>query len=482
MEAGGLVPHPARDGWRARAAPRVRDLPKRNGGRALFAVLCAVLALGLGLRLYYAIHTANPTPDSHGYALIAQSLYEDQKFGQPGDFRNIAAQEPSNYSPGLPLLVSAIYYVTGGVHPLGARLVLSLLAWLALPLAYLLGRRLGGPVVGVVAALPLSFYPILVEYNGMFMTEPLAVTGLTASVLALLWAGDQRRARAWLVPGLLLGFTALVRPEYLVFGAVFAILALVRAWRDSGPRPGLAAAALVVVAFAVPILPWTIRNLIVLDRLVPLSTGGGKALFIGTYLPGNGNNDETKLALFERPSVQRFVRRAHPGYTPSQYHTIYLDEVLRHIAHDHYPDLETDAALAKMGRHNLSRYFSEEPGSYLKMFGHKILRMWKKGAGGPGLPVMQYHRWLYPHRALVLLGFAGIVLLAFRRRWEAVVIGSLVIGVTLIGAVLLPSPRRTLIVLPLVFATAALTLTWAATRALALARDHGILRSRRAES
>jgi hypothetical protein len=135
-----------------------------------------------------------------------------------------------------------------------------------------------------------------------------------------------------------------------------------------------------------------------------------------------------------------------------------------------------------MGRENLRTYFSEQPGEYLGMFGRKVLNMWKKGAGGPGLPVMQHRHWLYFHRALVIFGFAGLLLLALRRRWEAAVIGSLVIGITLVGTLLLPSPRRALILLPLICACAAVTVTWAASRCAALWRDSGSAGSRRAES
>ena len=50
----------------------------------------------------------------------------------------------------------------------------------------------------------------------------------------------------------------------------------------------------------VPVLPWLVRDYIVLDRVVPISTGGGKALYIGAYLPGDGNHFKTKVILYRR--------------------------------------------------------------------------------------------------------------------------------------------------------------------------------------
>ena len=52
-------------------------------------------------------------------------------------------------------------------------------------------------------------------------------------------------------------------------------------------------AALSLLATVLVLAPWTIHNAVALDRFVPISTGGGKALFIGTYLDADG--DAAKL-------------------------------------------------------------------------------------------------------------------------------------------------------------------------------------------
>ena len=90
------------------------------------------------------------------------------------------------------------------------------------------------------------------------------------------------------------------RPEYLLVGAAFVVLAAIREWQRRGWRLGLAGAAVLLVALVLPILPWTIRNVVVLDRVVPISTGGGKALYVGTYLPADGEYQRVKAILAER--------------------------------------------------------------------------------------------------------------------------------------------------------------------------------------
>src|SRR3954447_24377431 len=96
------------------ARERVRDLPRR----ALVA-LGAILLVAFALRAWGALHPeASPGPDADAYAALARSLYEHQSYGS------------SDWSPGAPLLFSAVYYLTGGVHPWAARLVVAALGTL----------------------------------------------------------------------------------------------------------------------------------------------------------------------------------------------------------------------------------------------------------------------------------------------------------------------------------------------------------------
>jgi hypothetical protein len=62
---------------------------------------------------------------------------------------------------------------------------------------------------------------------------------------------------------------------------------------------------------------------------------------------------------------------------------------------------------------------------------------------------------------LVAFGALGLALLAWRRRWEALLLGAVLLGITAIGALLVASPRRVLVMVPLVAALAGVGATWA---------------------
>ena len=286
----------------------LRGLPERHGRKTLIA-LAAILVLGFGLRAYRVVEPL-PTPgdDAHAYYALAKSLYTEGSFGGP------TFEDPSDWSPGAPLLYAASFYATAGAREGTARIVELLLGLATIVVVYLLGRRIACRPAGLLAAFAVAVYPPFIHSVGALYSEPPAMFTLPAAVLAFLWASDglgegPSRAR-WLLPGLLFGLTALIRPEYFLVGIAFAVLALIRISRARGWKPGLASAALLVVALLLPIVPWAIRNQVVLHRTVPISTGGGKALYVGTFLPADGEYQRVKAIL-----AQRYLHRDLPPHS-----------------------------------------------------------------------------------------------------------------------------------------------------------------------
>jgi 4-amino-4-deoxy-L-arabinose transferase-like glycosyltransferase len=424
---------------------RIGALAERHGRRTLLLLL-AILAVGFGLRAYRVVEPlGTPGDDAHAYYALSKSLYTEGSYGSPG------FEDPSDWSPGAPLLYAAAFYATGGAREGTARIVELLLGMATIVLVYLLGRRLAGAAAGLLAALGVAVYPPFIHSVGALYSEPLAMAALPAAILTFLWAAERERLRNWLLPGLLFGVTAMARPEYLAVGAVFALLALLRVARQSGWRPGVAAIALTVAGMAIPILPWTIRNEIVLHRTVTISTGGGKALYVGTYLPADGEYQRVKALLLEK-----YRGRSLPPNSQA------LEEVdptpLFSRVAERYPDLPRDQALGKIGKQDFSKYFGEDPLGYLAMTARKVGRMWSSGIA----EAMSSTAGRIVQILLVALGLSGLVLLGLRRRWwELTALAAPVAIVTVIGAASLAAPRRNEVLMTLVFPLAAATLAWA---------------------
>ena len=461
----------------------MKELAARNGGRVGLAALAAILLLGLGLRLDYAWEGRAPVYDAAAYSRIAANLDSGHGF----TLGEQATQPAGNYSPGLPLLAAGVYKASGGVHERTARLVLAMIGSLAVLFTYLIGRRLWRPLASLLGATVIAIYPALLEYQGMLMSEPLAATLLSAAALALLWAADTGTGRSsprratlarWLIPGVLLGALTLTRPEYLGVAVLLAVLVFARGLGDQWRRT-LAQAAVLLMGMVMIVMPWTIRNAVALDRFVPVSTGGGQVLFAGSYMPSDGDPERVgREALVRHPGLTRelasqYLRAGAPPTLTAVLDRVRLEEILAALAAQRFPGVESDRALSRMGRERLWRNLSEEPLDYAAFIARKVVRVWSHGAR----EVIERPGWKAFHLIILALALLGFVVLCLRARarspeeggnvvqraWGPLLFATIFISITAISALLVASPRRVLVMLPLVAALAGVGLAWAAS-------------------
>lgn len=433
-----------------------RSLPARYGRRTMIA-LAMIAALGLVFRAVAVVHpVADPADDSHAYYALAKSLYTEGSYGGP-EFHSEAS---SDWSPGAPWLYAGLFVVTGGPREGTIRILEALMGVGTILVVFFLGWRLGGRRPALIGALGVAIYPPFIHSVGEIMSEPPAMLSLPAAILAFLWAWDGKSPWRWLLPGFLFGCTAMFRPEYTLVAGAFVVFAAARwAWEREW-RLGTAAVGLMLVALLLPIVPWTIRNFVVFERFVPISTGGGKALYVGTFYPADGEYQRVKAILYKRqtgislPPQSQELNEVNPT------------ELFNEVA-ARYPELPRDSALGKIGKENFSKYFGEDPLGYAGMTVRKVGRMWSSGVGS----FMSTTLGRAIQIIVVLLGVAGLVLLAFRRRWwETLALATPIVLVTLVGAASLAAPRRNEILMTLIIPLAALALSSAAS-ALSSSRE-----------
>lgn len=426
------------------------------GGRGRALILIALVLLGLGLRLDYAIRAPNhPVDDARAYARISRALFEEEGFTQGGGPGHRHLQPASNYSPGLPLLVAAIYEIRGAADERAARIVLALLGSLAVPFAFLLGRRLGGPTVGLVAAAPTAIYPATLEYGGMLMTEPLATALLAGGLLAFLRAVDVRGPWPWVGTGLLLGALAMLRPEYAVLIPLLPVLGALRLRRDRGrlDRGSLGGPALALACACLVVLPWTVRNFVVFDRLVPISTGGGQVLYEGSYLPAGPDPERfTPVFLEEHPWIERELA-PQPG-------PVYRGQAAALLAAREHPGEDSDTALRGMAVDAYGHALVHEP---LRLGGFLAGKAWLAWTGA-ARDVMRFPLWRAVQLLLLAAAAIGLAVGLARRRFEAVAFATVFAAFTLVQLAFIASPRRTLVLVPELGALAGLGLVWSVSR------------------
>jgi 4-amino-4-deoxy-L-arabinose transferase-like glycosyltransferase len=211
-----------------------------------------------------------PDPDAIGYENTAINVIRGQGFLAP---------EGRSYNPPLyPLFLAGVYSVFGLRNYLALKMIESLIGALTCGWVYLLGLTLFGRNAGRLAGFIAIFYPFLVYYTGVVLSENLFTFFLMAGSVCLAVLAQQGfRWRYALGGGILLGLATLTRPMTLALPAILVVWAMLtfparqqRTWFT---------AVVVSLALILTVLPWSIRNYIIHHQVVPVSTRDGIAFW-----------------------------------------------------------------------------------------------------------------------------------------------------------------------------------------------------------
>lgn len=252
--------------------PRVR--PSTFAGR-----LTAAAALGLVLRAAYLYGPARHVVgigDWWFYHWQPGLIVNGHGFTDPWALLATHRYRPSAAHPPLYSIVLSGLYLLGGHGALIQRSLGLLLGTVTLVLVGLLGRRVGGDRLGVIAALLYAVYPVMIAVDGDLMSEVLYGPLIAGMLLAAFALYDRPTVRRAVVLGVVIGLAALTRTEALLFVPFLLVPVAWRArsgGRGPGAGPGRALLAGVgILTCAVVIAPWLIRNEVAFGRFVLIST------------------------------------------------------------------------------------------------------------------------------------------------------------------------------------------------------------------
>lgn len=240
--------------------------------------LLAIAAAGLALRVLYTVTLGQRVElgisDASFYSGGANALADGQGYIDIWRTLQTGVVEPTaHHPPGWPALL-AVFSLVGFDTELGHRLVGVLVGAVVVFVIGLLGQRLGGRPVGLLAAGLAALHPTLVAADGSLMSETLGGLFVLVIVLAGLRALDRPSGTAAAALGVAIGAGALVRGEALLYGLLLVVplgISVARrseaAWRALLRFSGFAA-----LGASALVLPWTVRNYVQLDGLVLIST------------------------------------------------------------------------------------------------------------------------------------------------------------------------------------------------------------------
>lgn len=273
----------------------------------------AILLAALAIRVAWVF----ATPD---YRLVHDALDYNRHAISIADGNGFAlsyGRETAFRPPAYPIFLAGVYWIFGPSLE-WARLANALVGTGIVALIGLIAHQVWGHRVGLIAMALAAVYIPLILVGQSVMSEPLFVLCLLGAIACAI--------RRWpLAAGVLMGLAVLGRANALIL-----LLPLAWAvWR--GPKPAL----IMLVACALTIVPWTIRNYVVLDQFVPVSTQLGSAL-AGTYNSEAMSNKENPAAWMSlkrvddyRPIFNR-VRETNEAVLEKELRSASLDYIKDH--------------------------------------------------------------------------------------------------------------------------------------------------------
>lgn len=301
----------------------------------LWAVFVLALVVRLGWIATLGSHLV--WPDEEEFVGIARHLAAGDGY--------VSVSYRAN--PILPAYLAAVFTVFGESYP-AARAGQAVMGALTCVLVAATGMRLLGITIGTLAGALLAVYLPHVYLSSVFYAECLFTLLIASTVYAAVRSLDTARPLPWLAAtGVSFALTTLSRPIFLAY-LPFLVAALVHASRVAFPRKVVLATTL-VVATVLGILPWTIRNYVVLGRPVLVSTGFGTKLWQGNNEGAVGDADDRELSF--RQDVWRERIAAFPEPERRVIEARYADaehriDTLRATGSDAYT--ATDAVLGPL--------------------------------------------------------------------------------------------------------------------------------------
>jgi len=234
--------------------------------------LAILVGCALVLRLA-AVWAVTPRPVSDEIAYL-------HACGEQGALGAVWPQSLECRPPGYPLFLRGL--ALAGVGRRGYLVIQAFLSALTLVPLFVFGRRWVGERAALAACALLAFYPPLVLYSILFMSETLFVLLLVTAFALIARPDAGHAAHAW--GGLALASAVLVRSAIKLFVPIAVLWFLLNPWWPRRER--LVRTGLLLAGLALPFALWTVRNAAVYGEFIPADCQTMYNIWQGNPPPG----------------------------------------------------------------------------------------------------------------------------------------------------------------------------------------------------
>ena len=389
----------------------------KQTSKSLIAVLFVVSLLVRLLAL-----ASFPPPDLDPSAEIAylggaQILVNGKGFSDPS--------YPVYAPPFYTIFIATIFSLFGDGQ-VYVKIVQAFLDSLMIVVAYYIIREIFDARTGLLSAAILAIYPFSTYLTISIASEPLFAFLLSIFVLLTICAVRSQKFYYYCAAGILLGLATLTRGTTQFLPLIFPMMLLPfhRLTKDF-----LLAYIAFCLSFTLVILPWSLRNYIVLEDFIPVGTAGG-----GVFLEGSSekfftiDGKTSELPPYLETLRVRGLAVPPEGSKPSQ----------------------AEKFLTRAGIENYKSRLQNDPLSFFPFLLNKFFRLWYATESGHNHRViLAINLLIYP------FALAGLILAWVRKKSLAWLLFCIVLYFVLIHCVSVPLFRYMVPIMPYVIGFAA---------------------------
>ena len=293
---------------------------------------------------------------------------------------------------------------------------------LTVVIVYLITKHIFGRKTAFLSSAVLSIYPFSIYPVTYIGTETFFTLFLSLFVLLSLYAIRYERWQYYVCAGIVLGLATLTRAT-TQFYPLFFLITLLSLKKPS--KPTLIKYLTFAMSFTLVMLPWSLRNYVVLNDLIPVATGGINFL---------GGSSEKFFTISEN-------RKAYP-----EFFELLKSRGIEKPSEDSKPS-ERDRFLIRAGVENYKMRWEQEPISIVPFMVYKFIRLWyatESGAKGKHVTIISINILIY------LLCLGGIILAMLRKNNLSSLLLGVLIYFILLHWITLPLFRYMVPVMPYV--------------------------------
>ncbi|MEZ5359566.1 MAG: tetratricopeptide repeat protein [Candidatus Zixiibacteriota bacterium] len=354
--------------------------------------------------------------------------------------------------PLYPYLLALLLKVTGSDF-FWTRIIQALISSGSAVLTYLLAREFFKEGTARLAGIFYAIYGTLIFYESMFLIPVVFVFLNLLGLLHFVRNTEHPRKWVWFYIGLVFGLAAIARPNVLL---VVPFLGLWLYFCLRG-KIELKSIIILIVIFFVgvgsAVVPVTVRNMIVADDLVLISSQGGINLYLG-------NNSQAEGLTMRMPEITLDSKISWDEFNPTV--STYAE---KEVGHELKP-----SEVSSYWSNRAKQYIFEHPGEFIGLTFKKLVYFFSGFENSDQMDIYDFRQYSsllsvllfdaglkFPYGLFAPLGLLGIWLTWHKRKQLAPLLIFIVVYLpTVILFLVTARHRLTIVPLLLIFAAAAL--------------------------